>query len=471
MAPIRVSSQELWKKTRREDVERAIIKMEQNGFALDVEFCRKAAERAGLEEADCLLRLDDWLAQVGQQGMEINWASSTQLTKLFHETLGFPPSPVWKKGRVRIDQGDRKLDETAIDWIMGKIPQHLRWGLGELVRLRRIRGAIKYLTKLPDYVASDGLVHPVSGPASDDDSRAGTITWRLASKNPEVMQIPTDPKKDWFRVRKAFIAPPGYTLLVADEKALEVVILAHLLIRLFDDHQLAEMVAPGAPDIHAVNARLVFGKYLGWSRHGRPVADFPLECFKSDEFPELQQLRQDIKAVWYGLMYGKGAFGFATSLRDPEGNGIGEEAAERIISALFEAVPGVPRYQKFVADYVKRHHGIIGLGGAWCDLSELTKSGDKWDLARAVRIGQNYPMQEGGARIIGQAMLDIMDDEKLTAQGLLIERQVHDELDFRLPLTSHRESVKEGINYHMTRFPLESQLQVAIGEGQTWDDC
>lgn len=445
--------------------------MEQNGFALDVPFCNEAAGKAREQEADTLQRLDDWLAQVGVEDRDINWASPIQLVSLLHEKLGYPPSPVWKKGRVRIDDGDRKLDETALEWVRERVPAHRRWGLDELVRLRRIRGAIKYLTKLPDYVAPDGLVHSVSGPASDDDSRAGTITWRLAAKNPEVMQIPTDPKKDWFRVRKAFIAPPGYTLLVADEKALEVVILAHILIRLFDDHQLAEMVAPGAPDIHAVNARLVFGKYLGWERHGRRVSDFPLEAFKSDEFPELVQLRQDIKAVWYGLMYGKGAFGFATSLRNPDGSGIGEQAATGIISALFEAVPGVPRYQAFVLDYIRRHHGIIGLGGAWVDLSEYTKSGDKWQLARAHRIAQNYPMQEGGARIIGYSMLRIMEDPWLTEQGLLIERQVHDEFDFRIPLTSDIPRVKEGINRHMTSYPLEAALQVAIGQGQNWDEC
>lgn len=461
----------MWQETHRDEVERAILRMEQNGFALDVAFCRETAARANEDEQDTLVRLDDWLAQVGLPGREVNWASPTQLVSLFHETLQYPPSPIWKKGRVRVDDGERKLDETALGWVRDRVPEHVRWGIDELVRLRRIRGAIKYLTKLPDYVASDGLVHPVSGPASDDDSRAGTITWRLASKNPEVMQIPTDPKKDWYRVRKAFIAPPGHTLLVADEKALEVVILAHLLIRLFDDHQLAEMVAPGAPDIHSVNARLVFGKYLGWERHGRRVEDFPLECFKSEEYPELMQLRQDIKAVWYGLMYGKGAFGFATSLRDSQGNGIGEEAAGKIVSALFEAVPGVPRYQAFVLDYIREHHGIIGLGGGWADLSEYTKSGDKWQLARAHRIAQNYPMQEGGARIIGQALIDIMADDELAAMGLLVERQVHDELDFRIPLTSDIERAKVLINKHMTSFPLTSCLQVAIGKGATWDDC
>lgn len=460
-------------------LEREIVRMERNGFALDVEYCKEAEGKARVEEEVCLTELSKICDSLGVRDAEgINWASPKQLVRLLHDELKLPPSPVWKKGRVKLDRGERKTDEAALGWIRDRTTSP---GVGrlldELVRLRRVRGAIKYLAKLPNYVAGDGLVHPVSGPSMDQDDRAGTITWRLASKNPEVMQIPTDPKKDWFRIRRAFVAPAGYKLLVADETALEVVILGHLLIKLFDDHQLADMASPGAPDIHSVNARLVFGKYLGWKRHGRPVKDFPLESFKDPDYPELVQLRQDIKAVWYGLMYGKSAYGFATSLRDENGNPIGESAAQRIIDALFAAVPGVPKYQDYVASYVVEHHGIPGLVGAWCDLSELTKSGDEWRIRRAIRIAQNYPMQEGGARVIGHAMVEIGSDPTLLNHGLLVERQIHDELDFRYPERDSRGrptnegAILEGVRRAMTSFPLESVLSVKMATGYNWDEA
>lgn len=471
-----IRSHALYESARVDAVEDAIVQMEQNGFLLDVDYCRSQAAIAQADEARTLDSLADWLRACGappEQVASINWASPTQVTKLLHDDLGLPPSPVWKKGRVNLQAGERKLDEAALDWIHGRAPAPLRPGLRLLVALRRIRGSIKYLTKLPNYVGADGLVHPVSGPSSDGDSRAGTITWRLACKNPEVMQIPTQKDKDPYRIRRAFIAPPGHTLLVADEKALEVVILAHLLIALFDDHQLADMLAPGAPDIHSVNARRVFGDFLKWERHGRPVSSYPYECFQSSDYPELQALRQDIKAVWYGLMYGKSAYGFATSLRDANDNPIGEKIAGAIIDALFTAIPGVPRYQGFIGDYVVCHHGIPGLGGAWCDLSAYTKSGDEWGVKRAIRIAQNYPCQEGGARIIGRAMADITRDMGLWTRGLRIERQVHDEFDFRLPVCTDDQmrAVIDRIRYHMTSYPLHSQLQVSIGQGSNWDDA
>ncbi len=475
---MRIRSRDLYTSARVDEIERAVVEMEQNGFALDVPYCEKTAATARNDETLSLEYLRRWLHEMGVEDLAqpieeggINWASPTQVASLLHDRLRLPVSPVWKKGRVNVAAGERKLDEAALEWIRNRSGASVRTGLDELVRLRRIRGAIKYLTKLPNYVAPDGLVHPVSGPASDDDSRAGTITWRLACKNPEVMQIPTDPKKDWYRIRRAFIAPEGHTLIVADEKALEVVILAHLLIRLFDDHQLADMVAPGAPDIHSVNARRVFGDFLGWERHGRPVREFNLSCFQDPDYPGLQQLRQDIKAVWYGLMYGKSAYGFATSLRDERDNPIGEEAAGKIVSALFGAIPGIPNYQGFIRNYVIANHGIPGLGGAWCDLSELTKSGKEWALNRAVRIAQNYPCQEGGARIIGHAMVECTRDATLRAAGLRLERQVHDEFNFRIPKTSDIPAAVQRIERHMVSYPLESTLQVSIGVGDNWDNA
>ena len=450
-----------------DEVERCLVQMEQNGFHLDVGYCETAQRRAMADEAVILADLGQWCKEIGYT-TEVNWASPKQLISLLHDYLRLPPSPVWKKGRVKVDYGERKTDEAALDWLLRRADGIVKPGLVGLLKLRRVRGAIKYLSKLPGYVASDGRVHSVCGPASDSDDRAGTITWRLASKNPEVQQIPADPKKDPYRIRRAFVSPPGYKTVVADMKALEVVILAHLFLCLFDDGQLADMVVPGAPDIHCVNARGVFGEFLGWERYGRPVRDFAVEDFQNDELPELKQLRNDIKAVWYGLMYGKSYYGFATSLRDASGEPIGEESAKKIVDALYAALPALPRYAGYISDYIRRYHGVPGLGGAWCDLSELTQSHDKWKLARAQRIAQNFPMQEGGARIIGRAICDISNDRALGEA--LLERQIHDELDFRVPIGGLGGMV-DGIKRHMTSYPLRAALQVKVGVGDNWEDA
>lgn len=469
------SALELYRTSQTEEIGREIVQMERNGFTLDVGYCHTQAEVARGVEEDLVHELDMFARSFGVQE-PLNWASPKQLAVFLHDILALPPSPVWKLGRVKLKDGERKTDETALDWIRNHTPRSdrsadIRGGIEKLVKLRRTRSAIKYLTKLPNYVAPDGLVHPVSGPASDFDPRAGTITWRLACKNPEVLQIPTNPKRDLHKIRRAFVAPPGYQLVCADETALEAVIFAHILIVLFDDHTLAELVAPGR-DLHAYNAKRVFGEFLGWDRYGHRVDSFPDSAFKDDQtYPDLCRLRDDIKAVWYGLMYGKSDYGFATSLRDIHDDPIGIELASKIVHALYEALPGLPRYQAWVSDYLANHHGIPGLGGAWCDLSELTKTGNRWDLARANRIAQNYPMQEGGARIIGRAMVELgrANNRAFWDWGVRLERQVHDELDFRVPLTAPMDLVREEIRRAMTSYPLRAPLQVKLGVGETWD--
>jgi len=461
----------LWQRYQGDEIERTIVEMERNGFMIDVDFCNTQAAKAALDEAECLKKLRSWLASMGVPpllGCDDIWSSPKQMVHLLHEHLKYPPSPIWKKGRVKIHKGERKTDEAALGWVKGRAPKEQRWGIDELIKLRRVRGCIKYLTKLPTFIAPDGFVHPVCGPAGDDDDRVGTITGRLAGKNPEFMQIPTNPEKDWYRIRKAFIAPPGHTLIVADYSALEVVILAHILIDLFGDHQLAEMVAPGAPDIHSVNARRVFD-YLGWKVDGRPVGEYPFEAFK--EVKGCKRLRQMIKEIWYGLMYGKSAFGFATSLRDADDNPIGEELAQKLVDALLDSVPSIRRFHAWCWEFIHRYKGMIGIGGRWCDLRELVE-GDEWMQKRALRISENFPMQEGGAAIVGAAGVAISKDPTLRSAGLRTERQVHDEYNWRLPLTSDIEVVKSGIRHHMTTaFPLRVPLQVSIGTGANWEEA
>jgi DNA polymerase-1 len=454
--------------------------MEQNGFMLDARYCEEQAQKAKDEREIVSIELRKWLDSINclAGNEEINWNSGAQVIDLLHNQLKLVPSPVWKLGRVAVDKGERKVDATALEYIRDRAGHLVRPGIDELLHLRKLNSSIKYLEKLPKYISPDGFIHPSCGPASDEDDRSGTITWRLAMKTPEVAQIPNDPRKDAFRIRRAFIAPPGHILIVADEKALEVVILAHLLYKLFGDSQLAEMVAPGAPDIHSYNARKIFGEYLGWERHGRPVKDFPLEAFQSDDYPELCDLRQDMKAVWYGLQYRKGEYGFATSLRDKHGNPIGEKAARSIINATYDSLPAFKKYYKFIPQYITAHDGIPGLGGAWCDLSSLLRLNKDWAFNRACRIAQNFPCQEGGARIIGHAMVEIGRDSELRQLGLKLERQNHDELDFRLPynpwLPQSKKNLtraKELISNHMTSYPLYSKLQVKIGHGENWDDA
>ena len=275
------------------------------------------------------------------------------------------------------------------------------------------------------------------------------------------------------------------TLLVADYKALEVVILADLCKRLFGDSQLEEMVAPGAPDIHVANARMVFGHYLGWTIpqfvtvEGKQVycnyAGERADAIGQDDFrahPYGELLRDMIKTVWYGLQYGKGAWGFST-LPGPDGKPIGEEVAERMLKGIEKAVPGPFKWQRWARDFVRRYRGIYSLDGRWCPLLQETGDGaPDWLRNSGYRRAYNFPMQATGAGIIGNAMERIGQDEELRRLGYPTCLQVHDEIVMRGPLDNVKPA-GERLKLHMTSAtangtPLIVPLQVSLGHGPNY---
>lgn len=507
-------------------IDDAIVEMEKTGFLLDVAYCERQLLAAQGDLENQLETLYRWVQCRGyrvfpggvkrvypeierrqlksgawkekvvkktvyepptweEEKEETNtiWSSPTKLRRFLHShdpgALGLPPSPVWKKGKVKLERGEVKIDEAALDWLAARFPEHrekLKW----IINLRRIRGCMKYLKKLPLYVAPDGRVHPVCGPAGDSDDRVGAVTWRLAMKAPEGQQIPRNKKKDAYGIRKAFVAAKGNCLIVADYSALEVVILAHLCKVLFGDDQLAEMVKPGGPDIHSSNAHKIFGELLGWTVPegypdvGKLVSSFSLAAFKCDEQPEAEHpyakyLRDLVKTVWYGLQYGKGAYGFGSSLLDAKGNPIGEERAAEIVNGLLAAVPALKWYQDWVREFILEHQGICAINGAWCDLSELVnEDADEWQIARAWRRALNYPMQAGGAAIVGAAMVAVVNDPVLRRLGFKLILQVHDELVLEGPEENADEAL-ERVKYLMVScFPLLVALQVSAHKGRNW---
>jgi hypothetical protein len=119
---------------------------------------------------------------------------------LFDE-LGFPRSPIWKKGRVK--RGEVKMDGDAMAWIAKNHPPAKQL-VGLCLQLQRIRSGLKYLVKLRD---SGGWVNPICGPAGDEDDRAGAVTGRLGIKGElEAQQLPKEGEKDLYEIRKAIIA-------------------------------------------------------------------------------------------------------------------------------------------------------------------------------------------------------------------------------------------------------------------------
>ena len=78
-------------------------------------------------------------------------------------------------------------------------------------------------------------------------------TGRLSSANPNLQNIPVRTELGQ-RIRRAFVAPPGHVLLVADYSQIELRILAHIA----DEKALLDAFAAGQ-DIHRATAAVVLG--------------------------------------------------------------------------------------------------------------------------------------------------------------------------------------------------------------------
>jgi DNA polymerase I-like protein with 3'-5' exonuclease and polymerase domains len=199
-------------------VEEALIDMERTGFRVDVGYCEFQSKRALEHENEILGQLNTWYRcnlkqhDITDENIAAIWSSPKQLIELL-DLLKAKRSPIWKKGLAK--RGTWKTDLAALDWVR-KIHLEDKPHISELLKLvlhlRKIRSGKKYVDKLPRFMASDGFVHPVCGPAGDSDDSVGAVSGRLGMKNPEGQQLPkpdeeeSQDKKDLYCVRRAIIA-------------------------------------------------------------------------------------------------------------------------------------------------------------------------------------------------------------------------------------------------------------------------
>lgn len=462
------------------EVDRAYVLLERTGFLLDVEYLDNQAATATADEFDCLGRLEAHWKNVGSGGEPApNWASAAQLDKLLHDDLGLQPSPIWKKGEVSLHKGDRKLDGVALEYLANTNKDYSEF-IREILNLRRIRGCLKYLRKLPKYVdPRDGLVHPVYGSPSDDDERSGARSGRSTMKNPEGQQIPNSKEKDPYAIRKGFVAPPGQVLVVRDYQAMEAVLLHCLCLALFDDHSLADA---NTDTFHNINARDVFGTHLGWIHPttGVPIADCAIEDFKTDAV--LKDRRRDAKTVFYGLQFCKSDRGFGYTLLDANGEPIGLEVAQRITSAFHTARPGLKKWQDFVWNYLIQSTqrkgflpGIATFSGRWRDVSHLMQTYMQsgridWQFRKAWRQLCNHPEQGGGADIKVTALVHL---QRRLPPGCFVQNDIHDELIVRCPehLADEVDELMKDCMENTYPLPCNVKLGTGGGKAKTWYDA
>jgi DNA polymerase-1 len=300
--------------------------------------------------------------------------------------------------------------------------------------LEKLRGT--YTDKLPKEI------NPKTGRVHTWYNQTQTSTGRLSSSDPNLQNIPVR-GEEGRRIRAAFIAAPGYSLISADYSQIELRVLAHFsrdesLLSAFENDE----------DIHTQTAAEIFGLN-------------PAEV--------TARQRREAKTINFGVVYGQGAFALGKQL------GIPQAQARDFIDRYFARFPGVRRYMDETREAVR----VSGLVSTWFGRRRFLRASGVGYQARqeAERMAINTPIQGTAADLIKMAMLAVDARLQQESPASRIIMQVHDELVLEAP-TAEVEHVSKLLKTEMERVghqppltnakPLNVKLKVDVGHGPDW---
>lgn len=391
-----------------------LSRIERNGALVDT---RKLSEQS--------LQLGQRIKELELQSHELagkafNLGSPKQLGEIFFTELGLPVIKKTPKGAP--STAEEVLQELALDYPLPKLILEHR-------SLSKLKST--YTDKLPTMVnANTGRIHT-------SYHQAVTATGRLSSSDPNLQNIPIR-SEEGRRIRQAFIAAAGCSLVAADYSQIELRIMAHLS----GDKGLLNAFTHGL-DVHQATAAEVFG--------------VDLEDVTTEQ-------RRNAKAINFGLIYGMSAFGLGRQLN------IGRNQAQEYIDRYFQRYPGVQQYMQRIKDSAAERGYVETLFGRRLYLPQINASNGMQRQA-AERTAINAPMQGTAADIIKKAMISVdqwLRDEQTDSKIIM---QVHDELVLEVP-NGKIETIKTGLKQCMeSAAALSIPLIVDIGTGKNWDEA
>ena len=390
-----------------------LSRMERRGVLID-------SDALFLQSNEITNRLNELEEQAyALAGQPFNLASTKQLQEILFDKLGLPVIQKTPKGAPSTNE--EVLEELAFSHELPKVLVEHR-GLSKLKST--------YTDKLPQ------MVNPQTGRVHTSYHQAVTATGRLSSSDPNLQNIPIR-NEEGRRIRQAFIAREGFTVVAADYSQIELRIMAHLS----QDQGLINAFTQGK-DIHRSTAAEIFGVAL-------------------DEVTSEQ--RRNAKAINFGLIYGMSAFGLSRQL------GIGRADAQSYMDLYFKRYPGVQTFMHDIREKAKAQGYVETLFGRRLYLPDINSSNGMRRKA-AERVAINAPMQGTAADIIKRAMIQL--DQKLQNDpDIAMIMQVHDELVFEV------RSEKVAFYSELIKTQMESAadlvvpLIVEVGQGTNWDEA
>jgi len=353
-------------------------------------------------------------------GEEFNLGSPKQLGQILFEKLELPVIKKTPTGAP--STAEDVLAELALDYPLPKI-------LLEYRSLSKLKST--YTDKLPE------MINPRTGRVHTSYHQAVAATGRLSSSDPNLQNIPIR-TEEGRRIRRAFIAPDGYSIVAADYSQIELRIMAHLS----GDEGLLQAFKEGL-DVHRATAAEVF--------------EVGLDEVSGDQ-------RRKAKAINFGLIYGMSAFGLAKQLH------LGRGEAQQYIDRYFQRYPGVQEYMDKTRALAREQGFVETLFGRRLHLPEINAR-NKMRVQAAERTAINAPMQGSAADIIKRAMLAVDDWLQSADADARMIMQVHDELVFEVAVEQVDKVSQKICALMSAAAELKVPLLVESGAGSNWDEA
>ena len=386
--------------------------MENEGISIDTEKLEQLFQTLSLEVAK--------IAQEAYKiiGREINLASPKQLQSVLFDELGMTGTKSLKTGFSTNAASLTELFEQNGHPFLEKLLAHR-----DSTKLKQM---VETLLKA---VEEDSKIHTTY-------VQTGTSTGRLSSENPNLQNIPIRNPRG-AQIRDSFVASKGFeSLLTADYSQIEMRIMAHLS----EDEGLIEAFNKGE-DLHRFVGSRIFGV-----EPSEVTAD----------------MRSQVKAMSYGLVYGLSEYGLAKQL------GLSNADAKSLMKDYFERFGGVRRYLAKVVEDAKTNGYTTTLHGRRRPFEDLnSKIFQVRENAR--RAALNAPIQGTAADIMKLAMNAIHVQMGLQGMKSRMLLQVHDELVFEVA-KGELEALRQLVTEKMESVvKLSVPLDVQIGTGRSWD--
>lgn len=387
--------------------------MEYNGVSLNVDDLIESGKE--LEK-----RLAELEAEImGMAGREFNVNSPRQVGEILFDVLKIDSKASKTKS------GQYSTNEENL--------QKLRDKHTIINKILEQRGLKKLLSTYVETLPT--MVDKKTGRLHTTYNQALVVTGRLSSINPNLQNIPI--RDDEGReIRRAFTASDSnHVFLSADYSQVELRLMAHLS----GDTELVNAFLRGE-DIHTATASKIFK-------------------VSTDEVTSA--MRRKAKTANFGIIYGISAFGLSERLNIPRSE------SKAIIDGYFDSFKGVKDYMEECIRMAREKGYVSTIFGRRRYLPDINS---KNAVVRGVaeRNAINAPIQGTAADLIKMAMVDIHKKLKEGRYKTRMILQVHDELNFDVPV-EELDAVKALVKSSMESVcKLKVPLIVDLGVGNNW---